>query len=95
MQAEGGLDRLIGVEFHALSEIASSQVWARGNDSPGIGLFESGKDMHQRGLAAAVGTDQPHTLGGADAEGNIFKDRLNAVGFVNVVSSKHDYLVDY
>jgi hypothetical protein len=88
-----GFERLFRVEVHSLRKISNSQIGARGNDSPRIGLFESSKDAHERCFAAAIGADESRALVVADAEGDVFKDWLDAVGFRNVVSSKHNNLL--
>src|SRR6266496_4583235 len=90
MVAKRCLNRLLRFEIHPLSEISNSQVTARGKDGPGIGLFHSSKDAHQRGFAGTIWTDESNPFVVADAERYIFEYRLNAVGFVNVVSSKHE-----
>ncbi len=41
-----------------------------------IGLIEAGQDLHQRGLAGAVGADQPDPLAGADLEFQLAEDRI-------------------
>ncbi|HXQ36731.1 MAG TPA: hypothetical protein VN843_22150, partial [Anaerolineales bacterium] len=65
-------------------------IRARRSDSPGIGPFESSEEAHEGGLATAVGTDQTHALVVAEAEGDVMKDRLDAVSFVDMVCSKHN-----
>jgi tRNA G10 N-methylase Trm11 len=89
MQVEGSLKRFVRVEVHALSKISNSQIWARRRDNPRIGLFDASKDAHESRFATAVGTDETNTLVIADAEGNVLKNGLDAVRFVNVMCSKH------
>ena len=91
-RSKGGMKRLLGVEVHALGEISDSQIWARRSDSPRVGLFDTGKDAHERGLATAVGTDETDALIAADAEGDVLQDGLDAVGFVEVMCGKHKSL---
>ena len=58
-------------------------------DRAGIRFVLPGQDAQQGGLAAAVGSDQPAALAGAEAEGDVFENRLDAVGFGNVMCSQH------
>jgi hypothetical protein len=83
------LNRLPGFKHHPLSEITNSQVGARRSDSPRIGLFHSSEDAHEGCFAATIWTDQTDAFAVADTEGYVFKDRLDAVCFMNMVSCKH------
>ena len=49
------------------------------HDSSAIGLFDSGDDAQQSGLAAPVGTDESGALPGIDYERDVFEDDLGAV----------------
>ena len=44
-----------------------------------IGLIAAGQDLHERGLAGAVGPDQSDPLAGADLERQVHEDRIAAV----------------
>ena len=89
MQVEGSLKRLVWVEIHALSKISNSQIWARRRDNPRIGLFNASKDAHESRFATAVWANEANALIVANAEGNVLKDGLSAVGFVKVMCGKH------
>ncbi len=44
-----------------------------------IGLIPAGQDLHERGLAGAVGPDQPDPLAGANLERQVHEDRIAGV----------------
>src|SRR5215207_7680659 len=90
MQVEGNLEGLVGLEIHTLREVSYSQVWARRSDNPGVGLFDASKNAHESRFATAIGADETHALVIADTKGNVLKNGLDAVGFVNVMCSKHN-----
>lgn len=64
-------------------------------DGPRVRLFESSQDAHKGSLATAVGADESDALvalSHADAERDVLKDGLDAVGFLKVVCGKRGNL---
>ena len=70
--------RLVGREIGLLPEQADPDA---GPDEQVavIGLIAAGQDPHQRGLAGAVGADQPDPLARADLERQVHEDRIAAI----------------
>jgi hypothetical protein len=48
----------------------------RSLDLPAVGLIKAGEDLHQRGLAAAVGADEPDAFATAHVKGDVPEDRI-------------------
>ncbi len=81
-------DRVGQVEFQSLGQV--SQVGAsRQKNRAAVCFLFMGQDAQQGRFAAAVGTDQPHPVAGLDRKGNILQDRLNPVGFCNLMRLQH------
>jgi hypothetical protein len=79
IQAQSGLKRLFGVEFHSLGEVTDSEVKACRSDSPRIGLFDASENAHESRFPAAVGADEANALPIDNAEGDVLQDGLDAV----------------
>ena len=79
-QGAAGLvvQRAAGLELGLLFEIADVER-SDGPARAAVGLLLVGEDPHQRGLAGAVGPDQPDALAGAQLERHPVQDRLGAV----------------
>jgi hypothetical protein len=58
----------------------------------GIRFFLTGDDIHQRGFAAAVWTDQRGAFTLIKTECNFFENGIKPVRFRKVLNSKHNNL---
>ncbi len=67
--------RLVGREFGLLPEQADADA-GPDVEVAVIGLIAAGQQPHQRGLARAVGADQPDPLARADLERQVDEDRI-------------------
>ena len=56
-----------------------------------VGLFAAGENPQQRGLAAAVGPDQPDAVAGAHLERHAVQNRLGAKVLSEVVNFQKNH----
>ena len=77
------LERVLGVicHTHVGTQIAGA----------GSGRLQTGDDLHEGGLAGAVGTDERHVLAAVEFEVNIAVDVLVAVGLGHALQA-HDHV---
>ena len=71
-----------------LGQIADGRR-ARAAHLPGVRLLETGQDPAERGLAGAVGADEPDALAIRDAPGDVAEDELAAEPLRDVVELDH------
>ncbi len=88
----GDLDqRLLGLEFDLLTQQAHAD--SRSDEKLAVvGLITAGKDLHERGLAGAVGADQADPLAGADFEFQIVEDGVAGELPAQSLSGNQDHL---
>ena len=77
------LERVLGVIGHAH---VGAQVAGAGG-----GRLQSGDDLHERGLAGAVGADERHVLAAVELEVDVAVDVLVAVGLGDALQA-HDHV---
>jgi len=71
------------VEHRLLRHVADAQPLSQ-LEQPVVGLFQSGNDLEQRGLARAVATDQSEPLAGLERERRAVEQRHVAVGEMGI-----------
>ena len=73
--------------FHVLAEVADGQLLRDGNIAI-VGRLLADDHAEERGLAGAVGPDQPDLLAGVQLEGGIDEDQLLPVLLVECWKKK-------
>ena len=74
--------------FHVLTEIADGEL-LRDRDLAFVGRLFADHHAEERGLAGAVGTDQPDLLTGVQLKGSVDENQLLAVLLVDVGKRNH------
>ena len=82
---------LFGLELALLPEQAHPDSGAD-EEIAVIGLIEAGEDLHERGLAGAVGPDQPDSVAGADFEFQLAENRIAGELAAQSLSGNEDHL---
>ena len=83
-------ERAAGLPLGLLFKIADVER-RMADDRAAVGLLLVGKDLHERGLAGAVGPDEADALAGAQLERHPVEDRLGAVVLLNAFNLKEDH----
>jgi len=78
---DGRANGQLGIQLRFLRQVADAQIARRELDMPRVGGLSARDDPQQRGLAAAVGTDQPDALARAEVERHRVENFFDAVSF--------------
>ena len=73
----------VGLEHIRLTDVGQPQLLTPGQVAV-VGVFEPGQDLEQRGLARAVGPDEPQPLAVVDGDGHALEELVGAVGLGQV-----------
>src|ERR1017187_10355102 len=83
-----GINDTIGVEGELV--LAENAEFAGADDVAFLGVELAGEDLHEGGLAGAVGAREAVATAGDEADAYIFKEDFGAVAHGDVADTKHD-----
>ena len=84
---DDGVDDAIGVEGELV--LAEDAEFARADDGALLRVEFAGEDLHEGGLAGAVGSGESVAAAGDEADADFFKEDLGAVAHGDVADTEH------
>ena len=84
---DDGVDDAIGVEGELI--LAQNAEFARADDGALLRVELAGEDLHESGLAGAVGAGEAVAAAGHEADAHVFEEHLRAVAHGDVADADH------